>query len=182
MSAPRLLSLVGLGAALVAGSPVAAAAQSCTAPVPSGTCTVTTSASMTAGTVMQLTLSSTSTLLTAPSGASYDLGYAADNGPTATVKSNRPWKLQVSASTAVWSAASTEPGVAARGAKPAGDLTWSTAAGGPFTALTMAATDAALGNATGGTGVGFFYRTLYNWALDTPGSYSLTVVLTLTNQ
>ncbi len=181
MTAPRLLGLAGLGAALIAW-PYAVAAQSCNAPVPNGTCSVTTSTSMTAGTVMQLTLSSTSTLLTAPSSASYDLGYVADNGPTATVKSNRPWKLQVSASTAVWSAASTEPGVPARGAKPAADLTWSSAAGGPFTALTMAATDAALGNATGGAGVAFFYRTLYDWALDTPGSYSLTVVFTLTNQ
>lgn len=26
---------------------------------------------------------------------------------------------------------------------------------------------------------GFFYRTLYSWGLDTPGSYSLTVVFTL---
>ena len=35
------------------------------------------------------------------------------------------------------------------------------------------------GAATGGAASNLYYRTLYDWTLDTPGSYSLTVVFTV---
>jgi hypothetical protein len=165
---------------LCLAAPVEAAAQTCTAPIPAGTCSVTTSVTLTVGKVLQLTLSATNTTLTAPSEADYDAGFVADAGPTATVQSNAPWVLQVSAAAATWTAASTEPGVSARANKPAGDLLWATAAGGPFTALSTAAVTAGSGVPTAGIIPAFFYRTAYDWTLDTPGAYSLTVVFTLT--
>ena len=176
----------GRGAAWLAAGALAlargAGAQSCTAAVPAGSCTVSTSTTLTAGTVMQMTLSSTTTTLTAPASAGYDAGYVADNGPTVTVKSNRLWKVQIKALAATWTAANTEPGVSARTNKPAADLLWSTASGGPFTALSTTVADAVTGSPSSGTTTSIFFRTNYNWTLDTPGQYSLIVVFTVINQ
>jgi len=46
----------------------------------------------------------------------------------------------------------------------------------------LTTTDATLvtGAATASSATNLFLRTLYDWTLDTPGNYSLTVVLTLT--
>src|SRR5207247_6866533 len=101
--------------------------------------------------VMQLTLTSTSTALTAPAAAGYDAGFVANTGPTATVKSNRAWRLQISAAAATWTATNTQPGVNARPNKPAADLEWGTAVGGPFTALSVTPATAKSGSATAGT-------------------------------
>lgn len=171
-----------LGVLLGLVLPARAAAQTCTASSPPAspwTCAVSTSTSLTIGDVMQLALSSAATALTAPAVADYDAGFVADNGPTATVKSNRAWRLQISAAAATWTAANTEPGVTARAAKPAGDLQWGTAGGGPFTPLAVAATTSASGSATATTTADYFFRTVYDWTVDTPGAYSLTVVFTL---
>lgn len=165
-----------LGLALSGGR---AAAQTCSAPVPNGNCAANTSATLTVPDVMQLTLTSTSTALTAPAAADYDAGYVANTGPTATVKSNRAWRLQVSAAAAVWTAANTQPGVTARASKPAADLQWGLSAGGPFAPLSVTPSTAQSGGATAGTPVSFVFHTAYDWSLDTPGAYSLTVVVTL---
>lgn len=172
---------VAWGAVLLATLGVAAAAsgQTCTAPIPAGTCADNTSTTLTIGTVMQLTLSTSSTTLTAPASADYNAGFVADNGPTATVKANRSWRLQISSAAATWTAVNTVPGVNAWTNKPAADLTWSTAGGGPFAGLTLVGVNAAAGSASGGTVTNFFFRSVYTWTLDTPGNYSLTVVFTL---
>jgi hypothetical protein len=156
-----------------------ATAQSCSAPVPNGNCPVNTSATLTVPDVMQLTLTSTSTALTAPATADYDAGFVANTGPTATVKSNRAWRLQISAGAATWTASNTQPGVNARGNKPAADLKWGAAVAGPFTAVSVTPVTASMGSATAGTPTSFFFQTLYSWGLDTPGAYSLPVVFTL---
>lgn len=161
------------------GVPAHGVAQICTAPGANGTCTVATSTTLTIGRVVELTLSSVSTTLTAPAVADYDAGFVADAGPTATVRSNGPWRLQISGTAATWTAANTEPGVSARTTKPVGDLTWSTAGGGPFAALSLTPVDASVAGATAGNVVNLFYRTVYSWGLDTPGAYSLTVVFTI---
>ena len=160
--------------------PGRAVAQTCTAATPNGTCTVATSTTLTIGRVVQLTLSSVATPLTAPTLADYDAGFVANTGPTATVQSNGPWRLQITATAATWTAANTEPGVAARANKPASDLTWSTAVGGPFAGLTVTPVDAVTAGATSSNVTSFFYRTLYSWTVDTPGSYSLIVRFTIT--
>jgi len=159
-----------------------AESQTCTAqsllPTP-WICTVNTTASIVIGDVLSLTLSATTTALTPPSANDYDAGFVANTGPTATVRANRAWRLQISASTATWSAVNTQPGVNARPNKPAGDLLEARALGGPFTALTTTPATVASGTASAGTASSFFFRTLYGWALDTPGAYSLVVRFTL---
>lgn len=179
---PLRASGVLLPLAVALAVPARALAQTCTAQAPPATpwtCTVSTSAALTIGDVLQLTLSSTTTTLTAPSSADYDAGFVLNTGPTATVRGNRAWRLQISAATATWGATNTQPGVSAWTNKPAGDLLWSTAAGGPFTALSTTPATVTSGNASAGTGSSFFFRTAYSWALDTPGAYSLAVVFTL---
>ena len=168
---------VALGAALML--PAAALGQACTAPIPAGTCTASTSTTLTVGRVIQLILSSTTTTLAPPALSDYDAGFVANQGPSAIVNSNRAWRLQVSALAATWTATSTQPGVVARPNKPASDLQWSTAAGGPFTGLTTVPVTAVSGAATAGATTNLYYHTLYDWTVDTPGSYSLIAVFTI---
>jgi len=95
----------------------------------------------------------------------------ATTGPTYTVSANRNYKVQISAAAASF----TGPY-----AKPAGDLSWSNAAAGTFTALSTTATDMTSGGPTTGSAVvGVFYKTAYNIATDVPGSYTLDVKFTL---
>src|SRR5207245_5007616 len=155
---------LALGAALML--PAAAQGQACTAPIPAGTCTATTSTALTVGLLIQLTLSSTTTTLAAPALSDYDAGFVANQGPIATVKSNRAWRLQLSGAAATWTATNTQPGVAARPNKPTTDLQWSTAVGGPFAGLTSAPVTAVSGAATAGATTNFYYHTLYSWTLD----------------
>lgn len=157
-------------------------AQTCIAQGPPPnlwTCTVNTSASLVIGDVLSLTLSATTTALTPPAASDYDAGFVANAGPTATVRGNRAWRLQISAATATWTAVNTEPGVSARANKPAGELLRAAAAGGPFTALSTTPATVASGAASAGTTTNVFFRTMYAWAVDTPGTYSLVVTFTL---
>jgi hypothetical protein len=160
-------------------SPSTVTAQ-CTASGAPANCTQLGSVSMTAGRVVRLQVSAGSTSLTAPTPADFDAGFNATAGPTFTVSANAPWTLSLRAASALWTATNTSPGAPARLTKPAGDLKWSTASNGTFTALSI--TDATLvsGAATASSATNLFFQTLYNWTLDTPGNYSLTVVLTLT--
>ncbi|HTY07223.1 MAG TPA: hypothetical protein VMC86_11945 [Gemmatimonadales bacterium] len=168
--------------ALAAGWGGPAAAQACTATLVAGGGNCTTaaiSATLTIGRVVQLTLSSTTTALATPAAADFDAGFVASTGPTATVYCNTACRLQISASTATWTATTTVPSVPARANKPASDLQWSTASNGTFAGLTTTPTNVSSLGATAGTAVGIFYHTLYAWGLDTPGNYSLKVVFTL---
>ncbi len=174
LALPLLCLLVAVGLA-----PAHLAAQNCTATTPNGTCTASTTTTMTAGTILQLSLSAGATVLTPPATATYDAGFVADNGPSATVKSNRAWTLRIAAGAATWTAANTTAGVTARANKPAADLQWGTSPAGPFTGATVAGATLASGNATGGATTTLSFRTLYDWTLDTPGAYSLVVRLTL---
>ena len=160
-------------------APATAIAQTCSAAVPNGSCTASTTTTMTAGTILQLSLGASATTLAPPGTAGYDAGYVADNGPATTVKANRSWTLKIAAGSALWTATNTTPGVTARANKPASDLQWSTSPGGPFTGTTVAGATFTSGNATGGTTTTIYYHTLYDWTLDTPGAYALVVVLTL---
>ena len=172
-------------ALLLAALPGAAAAQSCSIGLfnlifgGGGTCTASTSANITIGTVMQLSLNSSSTALTPPTSNDYDAGFVADAGPVATVRGNQSWRLQVAAQAGTWTATNSIPGSVARANKPAADLTWSTAVNGTFAGLGTTGVQVGSGAASGGTNVSLFYRTLYAYNLDTPGSYSLTVVFTM---
>ena len=161
-------------------APSVGAAQ-CTVNGVPGTCTQPGSVSMTAGRVIRLQVSAASTPLTAPTPADFDAGFNSTTGPSLTVSANAPWTLHLRASTALWAATNTSPGAPARTTKPAADLKWSTASNGTFNALTT--TDVLLvgGSATASSATTLYFQTLYAWTLDTPGNYSLSVVLTLTS-
>jgi hypothetical protein len=58
---------------------------------------------------------------------------------------------------------------------------WSTASNGTFNALTTSDVNLVTGSATASNATTLFFQTLYDWTLDTPGNYSLSIVLTLTS-
>jgi hypothetical protein len=169
-------------ASLIAGvvaTPVATLAQ-CTANGAPANCGVPGSVSMIAGRVVRLQMSAASTPLTAPTPTDFDAGFNSTMGPSLTVSANAAWTLHIRAASATWTATNTSPGAPARTTKPAADLKWATASNGTFTALTT--TDASLvnGGATASNATTLYFQTLYNWTLDTPGNYGLSIVLTLT--
>ena len=168
-----LFGVIGMAAA-------STAAAQCTASGAPGSCSVPGSVSMTAVRVVRLQVNAGSTSLTTPTPADFDAGFNSTTGPTLTVSANAPWTLQVRASAATWTATNTSPGAPARAAKPAGDLKWSTNPAGAFSALSSTDVTLVSGVATASSATTLYFQTLYNWTLDTPGNYSLTVVLTLT--
>ena len=153
----------------------------CTASGAPANCGLPGSVSMTAGRVVRLQLSAGSTTLTAPTPADFDAGFNATTGPTLTVSANAGWTLHLRASSGLWAATNTSPGAPARTNKPAADLKWSTASNGAFAALTTSDVTLVTGSATASNSTTLFFQTLYDWTLDTPGNYSLSVVLTLTS-
>jgi hypothetical protein len=144
-------------------------------------CGVPGSVSMTAGRVVRLQMSAGSTALTAPTPSDFDAGFNATTGPTLTISANAAWVLHIRSSTATWSATTTSPGAPARANKPAADLKWATATNGTYAALTTSDANLVSGAATASSGTTLFFQTAYNWTLDTPGNYSLSIVLTLTS-
>jgi hypothetical protein len=157
------------------------AGAQCTASGAPANCGLGGSVSMTAGKVVMVAMSAGSTTLAAPTPADFDAGLNATTGPTITVRANAAWTLHLRASTALWTATNTSPGAPARTTKPAADLKWSTSSGGTFTALTTSDVTLVSGSATASSATTLFFQTLYGWTLDTPGNYSLAVVLTLTS-
>lgn len=177
---------IGLFATILASAagmftvPSLAGAQ-CTASGAPASCGLPGSVSMTAGRVVRLQVSAGSTALTAPTPADFDAGFNATTGPTLTVSANAAWTLHLHASSALWTGSNTSPGAPARANKPAADLKWSTAANGLFTFLSTSDVNLVSGTATASNSTTLYFQTLYDWTLDTPGNYSLSVVLTLTS-
>ena len=149
------------------------AAQSCT----TNPCTVGVTASSTVADVMQLTLSSTTTDLGSPTATEFAAGYMDASGPTATVKSNRPWKVTVVGNAANFSYTA-PPASGLTNTKAAGDLRWGTAAG-TYGSNMGSAAQLSSGNGTSGSAQQIFFRTQWAWATDVPGTYSLVVNFTL---
>jgi hypothetical protein len=172
----HLLASVGLIAAVALN-----ANAQCTASGSPANCGQPGSVSMTAGRVVRLQMSAGSTSLTAPTTSDFDAGFNSTTGPTLTVSANAAWTLQIRAASAVWTATNTASGVAARVNKPAGDLKWSTSSGGVFTALSGSDASLVNGSATASNATTLYFQTLYDWSVDTPGNYSLSIVLTLTS-
>jgi len=152
----------------------------CSATGAPASCGVPGSVSMTAGRVVRLQMSAGSTSLTAPTPDDFDARTNATAGPSLSISANAPCTLHIRAATAVCNATSTSPGEPARANKPAADLMWSTAPSGSFAALTTSDASLIGGAATVNDATTLYFQTLYNWTLDTPGNYSLSIVLTLT--
>lgn len=153
----------------------------CSAAGAPASCGVPGSISMTAGRVVRLQMSTGTTSLTAPTPADFDAGFNATTGPTLTVSANSAWTLHIRAATATWTATNTSPGAPAWASKPAGDLGWSTSASGAFAPLSNSDANLVAGPATASTATTLFFQTRYAWTSDTPGNYSLAIVLTLTS-
>jgi hypothetical protein len=138
-------------------------------------CSVQVTASATVSDILRLTLSSGVANLGSPTEADYDAGHLDAVGPTATIKSNRPWHVDVAGGAGAFSytGSLTNPN------KPASQLLWGTSAGtygnnmGASSVLTSGASGT--GNAT----QAIYFRTLWLWASDVAGSYSLVVNFTL---
>jgi len=169
--------------AAVIGLPMAASSASaqCSATGAPANCGLPGTVSMTAGRVVRLQMTAVSTPLTAPVPADFDAGFNATSGPTLTVSANASWTLSLRAAAATWTATNTSPGAPARTNKPAADLKWSKLSAGPFTALTTSDVTLVTGAATASNATTLFFQTLYSWTLDTPGNYSMAIVLTLTS-
>ena len=177
---------LSFGAAVIAagmGLPMVAslASAQCTASGAPASCGLPGSVSMTAGRVVRLQMSAGSTALAVPTPADFDAGFNATAGPTLTVSANASWTLVLRAAAATWTATNTSPGAPARANKPAADLKWSTASNGAFAALTTTDVNLVTGSATATNATTLYFRTLYNWTLDTPGNYSMSIILTLTS-
>jgi len=166
---------IALAVAVVLGMSLAgkAQAQSCTT---SPSCSVNASVSVTVPQILRLTLSTTSATLTAPTETDFDAGHLQEAGAslTATVKSNKPWNLSVKSNAANWDTAPWS--------KPASDLQWSKTNGSGYAGLTTGAANVYSANqgATGNGLTSFFFNTLYSYANDVPGAYSITVIFTVT--
>jgi hypothetical protein len=169
--------------AAVIGLPMAASSASaqCTITGAPTNCGQPGTVSMTAGRVVRLQMSAVSTPLTAPLPADFDAGFNSTSGPTLTVSANASWTLSLRAAAATWTATNTSPGAPARTNKPAADLKWSKLSTGPFAALTTSDVTLVTGTATASSATTLFFQTLYSWTLDTPGNYSMAIVLTLTS-
>jgi hypothetical protein len=126
---------------------------------------------------IRLESSSGAVSLATPTGLDYDAGFGLTVGPSLTMKANVPWTVTLRATQALWTA-SPAP---ARANKPVTDLQWGVAAVGPFADLTTSTTTIATGAAgTNGTLIPLHFRVKYAWTLDTPGTYSIPLQLTVT--
>jgi hypothetical protein len=87
------------------------------------------------------------------------------------VRANRNWSVDVVGQSATF----TGPW-----AKPASQLTWNTVAGPSYPNTMATSATMASGGATSNSGATqIFFRTLWSYANDTPGSYSLVAKFTL---
>jgi hypothetical protein len=158
--------------ALLIALPYSAPAQaSCTG----NPCTAQVTASATVNDVLRLTLSSASVTLGTPIDTDLDAGFKDVAGPTASVKSNRPWHVDVTgaAATFTYAGALTDPN------KPSTDLLWGTVSGTYGNDLSSSAVLFSGATGTGSASQAIFFRTLWSWTAAVPGSYSVVINFTI---
>ena len=109
--------------------------------------------------------------------ARHDQARPTDAGPTAIVKSNGRWRLQVGAGSETWTSAD----AGARADKPAEDLLWSTSGARGYASLSTTPSVAATGSSTAGTPIRFFFQTKFDRPADATGTYTIVVRYTLTS-
>lgn len=157
------------------------AAQTCSNSNPGGSCTVNVTVSpVTIGTILQLTVSTASVTLTPPLisdfGADSTAVITDPSVVTVTAAGNTGFHVTMAATSATW--ASTAPPTP----KPASDLAWATAVGGPYTPMsTTAATIISSAAASNPITASLSYQTTWHFIDNPPGAYSLTLTYTLTS-
>lgn len=160
-----------LAASVVA--PAVSHAQGCSA----NTCRTVNELVANVGALLRLTLDRPAAVTVAPSAREIANGAQVLSGPTARVKSNTDWRLEVSAATPEWTAQQ-----GARADKPAADLAWRVGSDNGYTPLTTEPEQAAVGGHTSDTEIAFQYQARYDDQQDRPGTYSLVVRYTLTTR
>ena len=148
-----------------------------------GSCTTTNTASVTVGALVKLGMTTTTTLLTAPTADDIDAGNQIENvGPVFSIKANRSWTLKIKTSNGTnWTYVSGGNS----GVKPIGHLGWALASGGSYTPITNA--DVTFTSGAGATNTGAataWFRTTwladFTDASNRQGVYELPIVFTLT--
>lgn len=137
-------------------------------------CTINTTASMTIPVILRMTIGSATSSFGTLTSADYDTGQKVIAGPAVTVKANQSWNVQVASSATFWTASG-----GARANKPLADLLWGATSGGSFTPVTTAGAQFGNGTGTGGTVAPMFFKSLWSYSLDSPGTYSIVVNFTL---
>lgn len=175
----KYLSLVA-GLALVAGLSTVAQAQPVTGSGASPV-VVNTYVTVTAPSIFKLTINDTSTAVTAPSETDFDNGgQDVMSAVAATVKSNRPYTLNISTNATNWTGSA-----GGRANKPVGDLLWGTGVASPTTAIGSSLAPIVPASTTGNNGSSsaatINYRIKWGYTDDTPGTYTIPVVYTLTS-
>lgn len=164
---------------LIAAARSLAAQQVCTTTngVANTSCSGNVASSLTIPILIRLTIDDTSTTFIPPTAADYTAGQTstASTGPVVTIKTNNSWTLLVRATAATWTGSG-----GARATKPVGDLLWATTSGGAYTAMTAVNVTVATGTRGVANVTTIFYKQNWTWNLDTPGTYTLTVVFTAT--
>jgi len=153
--------------------PKTSVAQECSA----NYCRTTNQVVANVGALMGLSLDRPADVTVNASAKDIAAGTQVQSGPTARVKSNTDWRLEVSAASTEWTA-----GQGARDGKPAADLAWRVGTNGSYRPLSTDPAQAAAGSHTPDTQVAFQYQTSYDSQNDKPGSYSLVVRYTLTTR
>jgi hypothetical protein len=167
-------------AAMVFGTAIGASqanAQNCAG---IGSCNTTNTASVTVPVLVKLDMTSSTTSLTAPSGAQIDAGATiADAGPSFTIKANRAWTLKLKSLNATnWTYTGSDLGV-----KPISDLTWSSASNGTFVPITSSDVTFTSGSKSSGVAAQIHFQTIWasgmGLASNAPGQYDLPIQFTL---
>lgn len=120
---------------------------------------------------VRLELLSDPTSLGNPTAADFTVGYKDATGPTLTVRANSSYQVDVVKESPAPTFGTTS--------KPASDLLWGTAPGTyPYHVGTSAMLTS--GGATAGSApVTIYYRTLWSFANDPPGTYTIGVMYTV---
>lgn len=180
MKLVRTIAGLSLLLSVLVISSIAAAQANCLVTGPNGTCTtVATTSTITVPTILKMTIGAGTTSFGTLTVADYTLGRKDVAGPAVTVKANQAWRVQISSAAVNWTAVNSDPLNPARTTKPRADLLWGPSVGGSFTAMSATATQIGSGSGTGGTTIPLAFRSLWNYTLDTPGSYSIAVTFTL---
>jgi len=140
------------------------------------TCTV--EISMPISDILRVSLSVPSVGLGSPSDVDYAAGFRDVAGPAVavTVKANRPVSLQMAGQSPTFGYA----GTMSNPIKPATDLLWATTAAGlNGTPFNMGSPATLYSGGPTSVTQSLFFRTLWNFATDVPGTYSLTISFTL---
>lgn len=188
---PRVLGatllLLGVAAAPVRAQTctITGSAAAITATTGAGTCNLSGNANVTIPRVVRLTTNQVTTALATPTAAAFTAGFQQTTGPVLSMQSNAGHTVLIRSTAPAFSATGGTPGPdAPRAAKPAADLRVDTAATFPNNwaiSTTNRTVRVRTTAATTPVGVSLFFRVLLSWTLDTPGTYTLPLVITMTS-